>query len=324
MQTKQKRTKKQGTVPAKAGVTARRPIQGRTKVRQQLKHHAKKALVPHKNNQYRPHLIRLPGLAAVLVVAILAQVVYGYTTTGNLTVLGRVSDIDTVTLLAETNRERAAEGLGELQLNDKLSEAAFLRAQDMFTHNYWAHTSPSGVQPWKWLADVNYNYSYAGENLAKNYPDAEATVEAWMNSPSHKENVINTNYVDVGFAVVDGELNGQSTTLIVALYGSPATVSALQEVASQSTSFSASSVAVGSQRPFEYFGNALRSLSPVTIAILGIFAIIAIVGVAAHHYRKKLPKAWRQSWKVHHGMYTFTGVLVLGVLIIIATGGGSI
>lgn len=316
MKTTSKQTKKKSTVRSKTRQIVK-PL------RKKVHHHARKILVPHKVNSYRPHLIRWQGITAVLIVAVLAQVVYGYTTTGNLSVLGRVSDIQAVELFQDTNKERAQAGVPELALNDKLSEAAFLRAQDMFEKNYWSHTSPTGVQPWKWFADVGYNYSYAGENLAKNYPNAEATVEAWMNSPSHRENIVNGHYTEIGFAVVDGSLNGQNTTLVVALYGAPVTVAAFESVAGAST-FQASTVTLGSQRPFEYFASAIQSLSPVTIIVLVLLAVVAVVGVVAHHYRKKLPKNWRQSWKAHHGMYTFVGMLALGVLIILATGGGTI
>lgn len=305
----------------------KKPVVARSKVSKpvvsRVKHHAKKALVPHKANEFRPHLIRAHGLVAVLVIALMAQIAYGFATTGQLSILGRVSDIQTTELLADTNEEREAAGLGDLQLNDKLSQAAFLKAQNMFSEQYWAHVSPSGTQPWKWFGDAGYNYSYAGENLAKNYPTAQATVEAWMGSDSHRENLLKGEYEDVGFAVVDGELNGVNTTLVVALYGAPVTVAAVQS-ASANNVFSAPALAAEAQNPLAYFGSALEALSPVTIAILGLLAVVAIVGVTAHHYRNQLPKAWKKSWRIHHGMYTFVGMIALGILIIIATGGGQI
>lgn len=287
-----------------------------------VRRQAKKVLVPHKDNDFRPHLIRAQGLIAVLVIALLAQVVYGVITTGHVSVLGRVSNIETAELLADTNHERAAAGLGSLQLNDELSQAAYLKARNMLSEQYWAHVSPSGIQPWKWFGDVGYNYSYAGENLAKNYPTADATVAAWMNSTTHRENILKREYVDVGFAVVDGELEGRNTTLVVALYGAPVTAAAVQ--AASDTHFSAPAIATHGQAPATYFASAVAALSPVTIAMLGVLAIVALVGVVAHHYRKQLPKSWQKSWRVHHGMYTFVGMIALGVLIIIATGGGSI
>ncbi|MFZ1302000.1 MAG: CAP domain-containing protein [Candidatus Microsaccharimonas sp.] len=290
-------------------------------VRAKVSHHAKRLLVPHKVNNYRPHLIRVNGLVAVLLVAVLAQAVYSFTTAGNFQTLGRSSNIETIDLLNDTNQAREAEGLADLKLNDQLSQGAFLKAQDMFANNYWAHTSPSGVEPWKWFGDIGYNYSVAGENLAKNYPTADATVDAWMNSPSHRANILNGKYVDVGFAVVDGTLDGKATTLVVAFYGAPVTFAAVEGAVVPTTFVAPQQVGTN---PLEYFSTALQSLSPVTIIVLALLGVVAIVGAAAHHYRNKLPKAWKKSWKIHHGAYTFIGMLALGVLIIIATGGGQI
>ena len=302
--------------------TKQKQIKKPKSVHAKVVHHAKRILVPHKGNGFRPHLIRVHGLVAVLVIALLAQTVYSFTTTGNFQVLGRSSNIQTFDLLTDTNNQRAAENLGELQLNDRLSQAAFLKAQDMLANNYWAHTSPSGVAPWKWFGDAGYNYSVAGENLAKNYPTSDATVAAWMNSPSHRENIMNEKYVDIGFAIVDGTLDGRATTLVVAFYGAPVTFAAVQGTTAAPVTFS--TPALQGSNPAEYFGTALQSLSPVTVIILGLLAVVGIVGVAAHHYRKQLPKAWKKSWRLHHGMYTFVGTLVLGALIIVATGGGQI
>ena len=145
-----------------------------------------------------------------------------------------------------------------------------------------------------------------------------------MNSSTHRDNILKGEYTEVGFAVVDGELNGQNTTLVVALYAAPMTVAGVQAASSEQTGFLAPAVATSSQNPVTYFGTALEALSPVTIVILGLLAVVAIVGVAAHHYRYKLPKSWQRSWKIHHGFYTFVGTIVLGVLIVIATGGGQI
>ena len=301
--------------------TKQKQIKKSTTVRAKVSHHAKRLLVPHKGNDYRPHLIRMHSLIAVLIIAMLAQAVYSIATTGNFQVLGRTSDIKTIDLLSDTNKQREDKSLSDLKLNDQLSQAAFLKAQDMFKYDYWAHTSPSGVEPWKWFGDVGYNYSVAGENLAKNYPTADATVTAWMNSASHRENILNDKYVDVGFAVVDGTLEGRATTLVVAFYGAPVTYAAVQGAA---TPVSFITPTPEGTNPFEFFGTALQSLSPVSIAVLVLLGIVALVGAAAHHYRTQLPKAWKKSWRLHHGMYTFIGVLLLGMLIILATGGGQI
>ena len=287
--------------------------------------HVKKALVPHKGNHYRPHLVRLHGITAVLVVAVLMQVAYGFVSSGRLEVLGRVSNISATDLLADTNVERAKSSLPALKVNDELSSAAFMKAKDMFANNYWAHTSPSGVTPWKWIGDAGYNYDVAGENLAKNYPTAQATVYAWMNSTTHRANILNTKYQDVGLAVVDGILDGRDTTLVVAYYGTPVTAAAVEGATDNTPAVVyAAPVQPGVGNPLTYFGTALQSMSPATLGSLALLAIVGAVAAAAHHYRKKLPVSWRRTWKLHHGMYTLAGTVGLALVIVFATGGGQI
>lgn len=320
--TKKKQIRK--PVAARAKVTEPRATRAqKMPIHTRIKHHVRNVLVPHESNQYRPHLIRLHGIIAVLIVALVSQVTYSFVSTGHWGILGDTAAIHATELLVDTNTQRERAGLSDLHLNDKLSQAAFLKAQNMFGEQYWSHESPDGTPPWKWLGDVGYSYSYAGENLARNYATAQAAVNAWMKSPTHRENILNKEYTEVGFAVMEGELQGDAATLIVAFYAAPVTVAAMSQTASGglASSFSAPEA---TSTPFAYFGSALETLSPVTVLILGLLAMVAIVGVAAHHYRSKLPKAWRKSWRVHHGMYTFVGMITLGVLVIVATGGGRI
>jgi hypothetical protein len=110
-------------------------------------------------------------------------------------------------------------------LDARLNQSATLKAQNMFAENYWAHVSPSGIQPWYWFTQAGYSYSYAGENLAKDFDTTSGTIQGWMNSPGHRANILNPNYTDVGFAVENGTLVGGQTTLVVAHYGSVAGMS---------------------------------------------------------------------------------------------------
>jgi len=288
--------------------------------RAKITHHAKRVFVPHKGNQFRPHLIRWQGLSVVLALALILQTTYGLVTTGKFQVLGQASNISVSELVADTNAERAKQGREYLSLNTELNEAAYAKAQDMFANDYWAHTSPNGTTPWKWLADEKYNYNSAGENLAKNYPDAQATVDAWMASPSHRENMLKANYKEVGFAVVDGTLNDKPTTLVVAYYGEPLG----GNIAANAPITLTSAVNAGGDNPLAYFGSTIQALNPATITILALFALVALTAGVAHHYRKRLPKPWRASWKIHHGAFTLVGVLIVMMLVLVGTGGGQI
>jgi hypothetical protein len=137
-------------------------------------------------------------------------------------VLGYATDINVQQLLAGTNAKRQEAGLGALTLNSTLSVAAANKAADMFSKNYWAHNSPIGSTPWDFITGAGYHYTVAGENLAKNFSNNQGVVDAWMASPSHRANLLKGGYRDVGFAVVNGTLNGEETTLVIQMFGATA------------------------------------------------------------------------------------------------------
>lgn len=105
-------------------------------------------------------------------------------------------------LLTETNAVRADNGVGPLRFSRRLGEAAQGHAEDMAAGDYFAHTSPSGSTLASRIEAVGYDYSTAGENLAAGYDSAKDTVTAWFNSPGHKANLLNPNFVDVGFGLI--------------------------------------------------------------------------------------------------------------------------
>lgn len=119
------------------------------------------------------------------------------------------------------NEERAKEGLRELEENQKLNQAAFLKAQDMIGNNYFAHNSPTGVSPWDWFDQVNYQYKYAGENLAMNFTSATSVFRAWMRSRTHRENILSPRYSQIGVAVLRGIVKEEETLVAVQEFGYP-------------------------------------------------------------------------------------------------------
>lgn len=119
-------------------------------------------------------------------------------------------------ILDLVNLDRAQYGLPSLTLNPTLNLAALAKAEDMLSNNYFAHTSPSGTTPWHWLKAVGYNYTYAGENLAEGYKEADELQKSWMASESHRANILSPHYSDVGLAVVIYN----NTNLVVQMFGS--------------------------------------------------------------------------------------------------------
>lgn len=195
---------------------------GKKHKRKPLSHHLKHWFVPHKHNDHRPHLIRLHGLAVIAFLIIGVQITANILRPASLRVLAYATDITPVAVFNLTNQERVANGLPPLRLTAKLNQSATLKAQNMFAENYWAHVSPSGLQPWHWFQQAGYSYAYAGENLAKDFDTSAGTVQGWMNSAGHRANILNSHYTEVGFAVLNGALLGGQTTLVVAHYASAA------------------------------------------------------------------------------------------------------
>jgi hypothetical protein len=120
------------------------------------------------------------------------------------------------------NRSRAAAGLQALSENPKLSQAAKDKAQDMIRNDYFAHTSPKGVTPWSWLKKEGYDSKLAGENLAINFESAKEQHEAWMDSKTHRDNIMNSRYREIGVAVMRGEIDGEEAVVTVQFFGTPA------------------------------------------------------------------------------------------------------
>jgi uncharacterized protein YkwD len=128
------------------------------------------------------------------------------------------------TILASlTNTERKNQKLQPLTTNETLNRAATLKAQDMATKGYFAHTSPDGITPWYWLDQVGYKYKYAGENLAIDFINSEDVTTAWMNSPTHRANIIKDKYTEVGTGTATGMYQGHQTIFVVQVYARPIT-----------------------------------------------------------------------------------------------------
>jgi hypothetical protein len=177
-----------------------------------------KIFFPSGKNDYQPLMLRPRNLFVLAIILLVAKFVlfswfFYFPGTPEFAVVTGAKLIELV------NNERIVNGLKPLKVSDKLSQAAEGKAQDMLENSYFAHTSPTGITPWYWLDKNNYNYVAAGENLAKDFTDSEYVHKAWMNSPSHKANIMNENYQEIGIAVVEGEINGKKTLLAVQFFG---------------------------------------------------------------------------------------------------------
>jgi hypothetical protein len=186
-----------------------------------LKEYLLHYFTPQPTNNYRAKTLHIDFLSFYMVAALLFALTYKNIGPYFHNVLGFATDISVPKLFELTNKERATHSLGSLTYNPLLEAAAREKAADMFAKNYWSHFGPDGTSPWNFILKSGYQYEFAGENLAKNFLYSQGVVDAWMASPTHRENVLNGNYTEVGYAIVNGTLNGEETTLVVQMFGKP-------------------------------------------------------------------------------------------------------
>lgn len=113
------------------------------------------------------------------------------------------SEITPENIIKAVNQKRQENGVPPLVENSQLRTAARNKSIDMIVNNYFDHYA-LGKTPWMFIKSQNYDYQLAGENLAMGYTTSEGVVNAWMNSPSHRSNILNPEYQDIGVGVVKG------------------------------------------------------------------------------------------------------------------------
>lgn len=117
------------------------------------------------------------------------------------------------------NERRTLDGKKPLASNAKLRESACAKADHMLANDYWDHISPEGVTPWTFIKKAGYDYKEAGENLARGFKDDTKLVQAWMDSPTHRSNVLDSKFTEQGICERDGTLGGKATRLVVQQLG---------------------------------------------------------------------------------------------------------
>ncbi|MDE2031333.1 MAG: hypothetical protein KGI58_03710 [Patescibacteria group bacterium] len=181
----------------------------------------KQFFIPHKNNDYKPHFFREFSILSITVISIIlisisaSTILYIKNTNMTATVLPAV-------LVDLTNSARNSNNEQSLNRSTILDNAARLKAEDMAKYGYFAHTSPQGITPWYWFNKAGYAFKYAGENLAINFTESDNVENAWLASPSHRANILNNHFTEIGIATAYGIYQGQPTTYVVQMFGSPA------------------------------------------------------------------------------------------------------
>lgn len=171
------------------------------------------------------HAFGLPGLF-LFGLLIIGSFVFSAYFLRTLVATNQLAAVVTATLVDLTNGDRRAADIGTLTVSPVLVAAAQAKADDMAKNSYFAHTSPDGRNSWTWFRDAGYVFSYAGENLAVNFSDSDDVEKAWMKSPTHRANILNGKFTEIGIATAVGEYQGKKTTFVVQMFGTPARAAA--------------------------------------------------------------------------------------------------
>jgi hypothetical protein len=175
--------------------------------------------IPCDANEYHPKLLHTHSLVLVVVILIIIKIAvagylfFVYPNKGNMAI---PQNIEILTLI---NADRRKQNLPVLTLNNELNRAAMEKLNDMGARNYFAHNSPDGKHPWDWINRNTYHYTFAGENLAMDFSTATAVHKALMESISHRKNILNQRFENIGIAMAEKTIDGERTNILVEMFG---------------------------------------------------------------------------------------------------------
>ncbi len=264
-----------------------------------LANRCKDLLIPTPRNNYRALLLKAESLSIFIVILISTNLIYPL-----LPFAKQIqAEVDSNSIVYLHNRERAKYNLPSLILDSKLIKSALSKAHAMMESNCWSHYCPDNTSPWKYFQEAGYEYQVAGENLAEGFYDNQTMMKAWMNSKTHKENVIKPEFTEMGVGVLSGTFQDKSdNSLVVVHFGKPITENIVspesQMSSTEPSNFEAQGIGIVS--PLQNLmtndpnisvkGLAFSNIASVDIYING--ALQARVPVIAGEFQFTPPQDW--------------------------------
>lgn len=176
----------------------------------------RRLLLPNSGNNYTPFLLHRSALVVYVLVIFLFNVIVG-----QLQVSTVRAAVDASTLYSLHNSNRSSNGLSALNVNSQLVTSATNKANAMLESDCWDHYCPPGTSPWSFILNSGYEYVYAGENLGEGFSNNSTLMNAWMNSPTHRANIMNGNFTEIGIGFAYGSYQGNANnTVVVVHFGS--------------------------------------------------------------------------------------------------------
>jgi hypothetical protein len=231
-------------------------------------------------------------------------------------VLAYQSNYSDSSLLNSTNTDRSANKVSSLSLNSTLDGVATQKADEMVSENFWSHISPSGQTPVDLLAASGYNFSEAGENLAYGFSNAPTVIQAWMNSPDHRANMLNGSYSQVGFGVAESKnyLGRGPAVVVVAEYAEPASTGSVVATINQPPS-----------QPVSRLQTLNSSSSPwLTVIVAGLGGAAMAVLIIRHGLRLRRWALQGERYVISHPLLDVAIVIVCTVCAVLSRTAGVI
>jgi hypothetical protein len=169
--------------------------------------------IASEENDFRPPVLSYKAFLIYGIILLLLRLFLGALPTQG-------SAIESATLMALINQERTNRNLSSLFTNQALLTAASEKSQDMLARGYFAHIDPDGNYVWPKIIAAGYTpYKILGENLAIDFSTAEGMIQAWLNSPTHRANLLHPDFVDQGLNAVYGNYQNRYTDVTTSLFG---------------------------------------------------------------------------------------------------------
>jgi uncharacterized protein YkwD len=258
--------------------------------------------IPSSANAYRPQSLGRDFLVSIIAVVC---VVEGFLAT-SLMLENKAPQFSAAVLesalVSLTNTARGQAREPALTVSPALTRAAQAKAEDMAAQGYFAHIAPDGKEAWDYMQEAGYDYAYAGENLAAHFYDSNDVVRAWLDSPSHRANIMRPSYREIGIGIAHGNYQGTDTVFVVQLFGvskealgmrsAPAAVAVASKAATSSgiVAAAAQSPASVAEVPSPVVeGTSAQNIptavtrlltAPRTMALLVLATLLAVIGLA--------------------------------------------
>ena len=257
-------------------------------------------IFPSKHNDHRAYLARPLVVLSTMFCLLMVNIGWLSLVRTSVYVKGVSTDLTPSQIISLTNLERSKAGVVTLRPNDKLNLAAEAKARNMIATGNFDHyyqVEGTGVTPWQFIIEAEYEYLHAGENLGRDFSTAEDLVKAWVDSPAHRSNLLSDQFSEMGVAVIEGLfLDKENTTVIVQIFASPLPEGVMRVEEEDGTTFRVTPML---QREESWVDDLFQEypnwLFYITVGITSVVGVTLLIDVV-HFKRKKLDPLSPELW----------------------------